>query len=126
MAETEVKQTFPRPDPHQWLGKELTIGIDRPIGYVHEKGGHTITYPINYGYIPGVLGGDGEEMDVYLMGVDRVVESFTGVIIGIVLRSDDEEDKLVMAPAGIRYAAEEIRAAVRFQEQYHESTIEVQ
>ncbi|MBR5120843.1 MAG: hypothetical protein IKV02_07585, partial [Clostridia bacterium] len=52
-----------------FLGKVVCIGIDRPIGYVHQKETYSLTYPINYGYIPGVLGGDGEEMDVYLLGV---------------------------------------------------------
>lgn len=28
-------------------------------------------YPINYGSIPEVFGGDGEELDVYLLGVDK-------------------------------------------------------
>ena len=44
-----------------YLGKTITIGIDRPIGYVHRKGEKTLVYPINYGYIPGVLGGDEED-----------------------------------------------------------------
>ena len=43
-----------------YLGKTVTIEIDRPIGYVHHKGEKSLVYPINYGFIPGVLGGDGE------------------------------------------------------------------
>ena len=39
-----------------YLGKTVRIKIDRPIGYVHKKPGKTLVYPINYGYIPGVLG----------------------------------------------------------------------
>lgn len=116
---------FPRPDPHPFLGQTRLIQIDRPIGYVHEKNGHRFQYPINYGYLPDVLGGDGEEMDVYLLGVDTPVTCYTGRIIAIILRSDDEEDKLVMAPAGRMYTQEEIREAVYFQEQYHTSRIEV-
>ena len=81
-------------------------------------------YPINYGYVPGVLGGDGEELDVYLMGVTEPVSSYRGQIIGIVHRENDVEDKLIMAPIGARYSAEEIREAIRFQEQYYETWIE--
>ncbi len=66
-----------------YLGKTITIKIDRPIGYIHKKN-YSLTYPINYGYIPGVLGGDGEELDVYLLGVDVPVSDYTGKIIGIV------------------------------------------
>jgi len=108
-----------------YLGKNVTIGIDRPIGYVHQKKDWTLVYPINYGYIPGVLGGDGEELDVYLLGVDHPVETYTARIIGIVYRRNDVEDKLVAAPEGVHFTAEEIAAAVAFQEQYYDSYIEV-
>ena len=82
-----------------YLGKTVRIGIDRPIGYVHKK---DIIYPINYGYIPGVLGGDGEEMDVYLLGVGVPVKEFDAHIIAIVHRENDVEDKLVGVPEGSR------------------------
>ena len=106
-----------------YLGKEVTIGIDRPIGYVHHKGEKTLVYPINYGYIPDVLGGDGEELDVFLVGVDTPVESYTGRIIGIAYRADDVEDKLIMAPEGVSFTAEEMARAVYFQEKYYKTTI---
>ena len=106
-----------------YLGKIVNIEIDRPIGYVHHKGEKTLVYPINYGYIPNVLGGDGEELDVFLLGVDTSVERFTGRIIGIVYRADDIEDKLVMAPRGMTFSATEIARAVRFQEKYYHTTI---
>ena len=106
-----------------YLGKTVDIEIDRLIGYVHHKGEKTLVYPINYGYIPGVLGGDDEELDVFLLGVDTPVESFTGRIIGIVYRADDVEDKLVMAPEGMTFSAQEIAQAVQFQEKYYHTTI---
>ena len=106
-----------------YLGKIVNIEIDRPIGYVHHKGEKTLVYPINYGYIPNVLGGDGEELDVFLVGVDTAVESFTGRIIGIVYRADDVEDKLVMSPEGMTFSAQEIAQAVHFQEKYYHTTI---
>ena len=108
-----------------YLGKTVHIGIDRPIGYVHHKGKYDLVYPINYGYIPGVLGGDGEEMDVYLLGVDAPVKEFDAHIIAIVHREDDVEDKLIGVPEGMTFTAEEIAAAVRFQEQYYHSHIEM-
>ena len=106
-----------------YLGKSVTIGIDRPVGYVHHKGGKTLVYPINYGYIPDVLGGDGEELDVFLLGVNEPVTSYTGRIIGIVYRADDVEDKLVMSPCENSFTAEEIAHAVYFQEKYYQTTI---
>ena len=106
-----------------YLGKTVSIEIDRPIGYVHRKGEKTLVYPINYGFIPGVPGGDDEELDVFLVGVDEPVSSFTGEIIAIVYRSNDVEDKLVMAPAGCTFSAEQIAAAISFQEKYYRSTV---
>lgn len=108
-----------------FLGKLVHIGIDRPIGYTHQKNGKQWTYPINYGYIPNVLGGDGEELDVYLLGVHEVVEEYTARIVGIVWREDDEEDKLIGAPDGVTFTVEEIAEQVAFQEQYHISRIEI-
>ncbi len=107
-----------------YLGKTVTIGIDRPIGYVHHKGEKTLHYPINYGYIPGVLGGDGEELDVYLLGVNRPVEEYTCHIIGIVHREDDIEDKLIGAPVGMTFTVAEMTEAVHFQEMYYHTRIE--
>ena len=106
-----------------WLGKTAHILIDRPIGYIHRKSGYTLEYPINYGYIPGVPGGDGEELDVYLLGVDEPAEQFDCRIYGIVHRRNDVEDKLVAAPAGFTADDGEISAAVRFQEKYYDSVI---
>ncbi len=109
-----------------YLGKTINIEIDRPIGYVHtkEKYGTVLVYPINYGYIPGVLGGDGEELDVYLLGVDHPIEKCTCRIIGIVFRENDVEDKLIAAPEGMEYTAEEIAKTINFQEQYYITRVE--
>ena len=108
-----------------YLGKTVRIEIDRPIGAVHPKHGEII-YPINYGYIPGVLGGDGEELDVYLLGVDEPVTEYTARIIGIVHRKDDVEDKLAAAPVGMSFTAIEIEDRIRFQEQFYDSYVEVE
>ena len=106
-----------------YLGKTVSIEIDRPIGYVHHKGNKTLVYPINYGYIPNVLGGDGEELDVFLVGVDTPVSTYTGRIVGIVYRADDVEDKLIMAPTGYPPSAVDMLRAVYFQERYYQTTV---
>ena len=107
-----------------YLGKTVRIKIDRPIGYVHKKPGKTLVYPINYGYIPGVLGGDGDELDVYLLGVDEPVEEFEGRIIGIVYRQNDVEDKLIMAPVGAAFDKKTIEKQIDFQEKYYITSVE--
>lgn len=106
------------------LGKTVTVEIDRPIGYVHHTKGVTLHYTVNYGFLPGVIGGDGEEQDVYVLGVEEPLERFTGTIIGAIRRSDDNEDKLVAAPEGMIFHQGQIAEAVHFVEQYFESTID--
>ncbi len=107
-----------------YLGKTVSIEIDRPIGHLHRKGAYELLYPINYGFLPGVLGGDGEELDVYLLGVDVPVKTYTAEVVGAVWRSDDVEDKLIAAPVGMRFTKAQLEEAVRFQEQYHISEVE--
>ena len=106
------------------LGSTATVMVDRPIGHVHVKNGITFRYPINYGYLPGVMAGDGDEQDVYILGVEEPVETFTGQIIGVVRRKDDNEDKLVAAPEGMVFHQGQIAEAVHFVEQYFDSTYE--
>lgn len=107
-----------------YLGKMLTVKIDRPIGHIHKKENYSLTYPINYGYISGVIGGDGEELDVYLLGLDIPVTEYTGKIIGIVYRENDIEDKLIMAPDGVEFMQNEIEEQIHFQERYYKTEIE--
>lgn len=102
-----------------WLNKPVHIVVDRPIGFQHGS----LNYPINYGYIPGLLAGDGEEQDVYILGIDDPVTHFDGQVIGAVFRQDDCEDKLIAAPVGQIFHQGEIAAAVRFQEQFFDSRV---
>lgn len=106
-----------------YLGRTVRILIDRPMGYVHKKEKYTLTYPVNYGYIPDVCGGDGEELDVYLLGVDEPVEEFTCRIIGAAYRKNDVEDKLVAAPIGRYFTADEIYEKISFQEQWYDTGV---
>jgi len=105
------------------LGKTVDIIIDRPIGHTHVTKGITLHYTINYGFLPGVTGGDGEEQDVYVLGVSEPVKRFRGRIIGAIRRADDNEDKLVAAPEGIFFTREQIAQATYFVEKYFDSTI---
>ena len=108
-----------------YLGRTVDIKIDRPIGYVHKKENYSLTYPINYGYIPGVIGGDGEELDVYLLGVNEPVTEYKAQIIGIAHRENDVEDKLVAAPSSLNFTKKEVERAIHFQEQYYKTHIEI-
>ena len=107
-----------------YMGKAVEVMIDRPIGFVHHTKGVTLHYTVNYGYLPGVTGGDGEEQDVYVLGVDTPLERFTGRIIGAIRRRDDNEDKLVAAPIGMDFHQGQIAEAVEFVEKYFDSRID--
>ena len=119
-----IKYTLRKAMVWSYLGKRIDAKVDRPIGYVHTKGDKTLIYPVNYGYIPGVLGGDGEELDVYYLGASEPLEDFSGTVIAIVHRADDVEDKLVACAEDTHFDAKEICRAIYFQERYYNTTIE--
>jgi inorganic pyrophosphatase len=102
--------------PRRFIGQTLTIHIDRPLGSTHPQNG--FVYPVNYGYLPGVFSADGEELDVYLLGVDTPTESYTGVCIAVIHRLDDDDDKLVIVPEGLSFSDDEIHTLTHFQEQW--------
>ena len=105
----------------QYLGQTITVKIDRPFGSKHPK--HGFIYPLNYGFIPGTVSGDGEELDCYVLGVFEPVEEFTGKCIAIIHRTDDDDDKLVVVPEGEYYSNDAIDALTEFQEQYFKHEI---
>ena len=99
------------------LGKIVKVTVDRPMGTYHPKY-KDIYYPINYGYIEGIMAPDGEEQDAYLLGLEEPVEEYTGIVIEIIHRYDDVEEKWVVVPKGMLFTKEEIKENVYFQEQY--------
>ena len=99
------------------IGQEVSGLIDRPLGSRHPKHDDLI-YEVNYGYINDLIAPDGENQDAYVLGVDTPMKEFKGVVIAVIERSDDIEDKLIVAPKGVDFTDEEIEEAVRFQEQY--------
>lgn len=104
------------------IGRTVTVTVDRPLGSYHPEH-KDMYYPINYGYVEGIMAPDGEEQDAYILGVDEAIEKFTGKIIAIVHRNDDVEEKWVVAPEGMTFTKEEIREQIHFQEQYFDSEI---
>lgn len=101
------------------LGQIIKIKIDRPMGSKHPE--HGFIYPVNYGYVLGVMGGDGEELDAYILGVFEPVEEYEGRLIGIIYREDDAEEKIVVAPRV--YTPDQIMALVEFQERWFKSWV---
>lgn len=106
-----------------YLGRTVTVTVDRPIGFHHVTKGIHLDYTVNYGFLPGVIGGDGEEQDVYILGVTEPLAQFTGRIIGVVRRKDDNEDKFIAAPEGMVFTSAQMEKEIFFVEQYFDSTI---
>lgn len=104
-----------------YIGKIVTVKMDRPLGSVHPK--HGFVYPVNYGYIPNTVSGDGEELDAYVLGEHKPLDVFEGRVVAVVHRTNDDDDKLVVMRDGRNYSDEQIRALVEFQEQWFESEI---
>ncbi len=104
------------------IGRQVTVTVDRMMGTYHPQHPE-MYYPINYGYIEGIMAPDGEEQDAYIIGVDQPVKSFTGTVVAIIHRLNDIEDKWVVAPSGTSFTKEEIAGFVQFQEQYFQSEI---
>ncbi len=104
------------------IGDIVTVTVDRPLGSYHPKH-KDIYYPINYGYVEGIMAPDGEEQDAYILGIHEAVQRFTGKVIAMIHRFDDVEEKWVVCPENMLFSKEEITDAVRFQEQYFQTEI---
>ena len=105
----------------EFLNKIVDVKIDRPLGSRHPK--YDFIYPVNYGYVPNTISGDGEELDCYILGVYAPLESFTGKCIAVIHRINDNDDKLVVVPEGKSFSDVEIRYLTNFQERFFESGI---
>ncbi len=104
-----------------YIGKRVNVMIDRPFGSKHPK--HGFIYPVNYGYVPNTISGDGEELDCYVLGVFEPVEKFDGKCIAVIHRVDDNDDKLVIVPDGKQYSNDAIDALIEFQERFFKHTV---
>ena len=101
---------------NDYLNKDVLVKIDRKLGSKHPK--HGFIYTLNYGYIPNTISGDGEELDAYVLGVYEPIEEFEGKVIAIIHRTNDEDDKLVVAPKNINYSDDAIKALTEFQKDF--------
>lgn len=117
------------------ISSVVDVKIDRPLGSTHPK--HSdIIYPVNYGYVNNIFAKDGEEQDVYVLGIDKPVEKMVGKVVAVIKRNDDIENKWVVVPddkinsavmfkknSDLKFSKQEIYDAVKFQEQYFDIEI---
>ncbi len=106
------------------IPKTVKVIVDCPIGSFHPEY-KNLCYPINYGYIEGIIAPDGEEQDAYILGIYEPVCVFVGKVIAVIHRKNDIEDKWVVSPEKMSFAVEDIKMQVEFQEKYFEISIEL-
>ena len=108
------------------IGQVVKGVIDRPLGSRHPRK-KNLFYPVNYGYVSGVIGGDGAEQDIYLLGENSPVSEYTGKVIAVYHRYDDKETKWIVVPCDENGSVrgnvtiptdDEIYAKIAFQEQF--------
>ena len=115
---SKVMDTY---ESSQYIGKTVDVQIERPMGSKHPD--HGFEYPVNYGFLPNTMTGDDEELDTYVLGVDKPIKNFTGLVIATIHRLvEDTDDKLVVTD-GRSLTDEEIMKLTNFQEQYFNSVI---
>ena len=99
-----------------YLYNIVWVKIDRPLGSKHPK--HGFEYPVNYGFIPYTKSGDGEELDAYVLLEDKPLDEYVGRCIGVIHRTDDDDDKLVVVPESYDLADKIIEEETAFQEKW--------
>lgn len=107
---------------NEFLGKEVEVVIDRPLGSKHPK--HGFIYEVNYGFVPNTKSADGEELDAYYLGIDKPIKKGKGICIAVIHRLNDDDDKLIVVPKDKKdISDEEIDKLTHFQEQWFEHEI---
>jgi inorganic pyrophosphatase len=104
-----------------FLNQIVTVKINRPLNSKHDK--FDMIYEANYGFIPDTIAPDEEELDAYVLGVNKPLEKFIGKCIAIIHRTNDEDDKLIVVPEEFEISDEEIQKQTHFQEKWFKSVI---
>lgn len=104
-----------------FLNQIVDVSIDKPMGCIYSK--FKTLFEINYGFIPETLAPDGKELDAYVLKVDKPLEKFTGRVVAIIHRTNDDDDKLIVIPEGESITDDEIEKLVDFQEKWFKHQI---
>jgi inorganic pyrophosphatase len=94
-----------------------TLVIDRPAGS-HHPGYPAIVYPLDYGYLKGTSGGDGNEIDVWRGSMPG--SELVGLVCTVDLMKADAEIKLLVGCTEM-----DIDVVTRFHNNSHMSAIVV-
>lgn len=104
-----------------FLNQIVEVSIDKPLGCIYSK--FKTYFEVNYGFIPNTLAPDGKELDAYVLKVDIPLEKFTGRVVAIIHRINDDDDKLIVIPDGQSITDDEIEKLTEFQEKWFKHEI---
>ena len=107
----------------QYIGKKVYAKIDRPLGCIPKKEYPNFVEELNYGFIPNTISGDGEELDCYILGIDKPLVDFEGKCIAVIHRINEDDDKLILVPENFNITINDIKKQVYYSEKYHKSFV---
>ncbi len=105
-----------------FIGKKVQLEFDAPIGSSYAPN-NIDYYPVNYGYVPGEIAPDGDDLDAYFLGTDQPLKEAEGICIAVAHRPNDDDDNLIVVPEGVSCTDEAILAQIWFQEEPHGTVI---
>ena len=102
----------------KYLGKEVTVTIDRPYGSFHP---HLpdVQYPLNYGYVDELIS-EGDFQDAYVYGPETPLEKFRGIVIAIIHHADGG-CRFVVGRIGGQFSHDDVIQCVAFEEQHYDT-----
>ena len=106
----------------EWLGKTVTVIIDHTYGSFHPHIAD-LTYPVNTGYVEELFQKNGEFQDAYVIGPKEPLDTFKGVVSGIIYHKDDHRSYFIVTRVTENIDENEIIQAVGFEQQFYETRI---
>lgn len=103
------------------LGHMVTVTVDHPYGSFHPTLAD-VTYPVNFGYVSDPLPLQDGMQDAWVIGPQVPVETFKGVVVGIIYHKDGDSRWIVVQP-GMVIDHQQIINLIGFEEQYYEAQI---
>lgn len=102
----------------EMIGKPVLVTVDHPLGSLHPSLADAV-YTVNTGYV--IL--NEEITDAYVIGPEEPLDTFSGIVCGIIYRRNSDRIRLIVMRAGEMPDREEIIRKIGFEEQYYETRI---
>ncbi len=104
------------------LGKYVRVRVTNPIHSLNRQFG--FTYQLNFGVIEGKKRYDSNASGAYIMGINHLVRTFDGRVIGVIKRADGSAPVYVVAPKNMKFISYQIEDALAFAEKGRDYKLE--